>query len=107
MNSYHPNIKLTLEVNSRKFLDTEIMVKNGIIETSVIVKESKTHNHWSSAVPKKYQRNVILGDLHRTHKISSNFELEKLHIRKKILTLVSHTISFSLLSFIISKNVNH
>ena len=66
------------------------MVKNGIIETSVIVKESKTHNHWSSAVPKKYQRNVILGDLHRTHKISSNFELEKLHIRKKILTLVSH-----------------
>ena len=42
---YHPNIKLTIEVNPRKFLDTEIMVKNGTIETSVIVKESKIHNH--------------------------------------------------------------
>ena len=107
MNDYHLNIKLSIEVNPRKFSNTEIMVKNGIIETSVIVKGSKIHNHWSSAVPKKYQRNAILGDLHWAHKISSNFELEKQHIRKKILTLVSHTISFSLLSFIISKNVNH
>ena len=48
LNNYHPNIKLTIEVNPRKFLDTEIMVKNGTIETSVIVKESKIHNHWSS-----------------------------------------------------------
>ena len=55
LNTYHPNIKLTIEVNPRKFLDTEIMVKNGIIETSVTVKESKIHNHWSSAVPKKYK----------------------------------------------------
>ena len=53
--NYHPNIKLTIEVNPRKFLDTEIMVKNGTIETSVIVKESKIHNHWSLAVPKKYK----------------------------------------------------
>ena len=95
LNNYHPNIKLTIEVNPRKFLNTEIMVKNGIIETSVIVKESTIHNHWLSAVPKKYQRNAVLGDLHRAHKISSNFELEKQYIRKKILTLVSHTISFS------------
>ena len=48
-----------------------------------------------------------LGDLHRANKISSNFELEKQHIRKKILALISHTVSFSLLSFIISKNGNH
>ena len=51
LNNYHPNIKLII-VNLRKFLDTEIMVKNGIIETSVVVKESKISNHWSSAVPK-------------------------------------------------------
>ena len=51
LNNYHPNIKLII-VNLRKFLDTEIMVKNGIIETSVVVKESKIPNHWSSAVPK-------------------------------------------------------
>ena len=52
LNNYHPNIKLTIEVNPSKFLDTEIMVKNGIIEISVVVKECKIPNHWSSAVPK-------------------------------------------------------
>ena len=78
---------MTVEVNPRKFLDTEIMVKNGIIETSVVVKESKIPNHWSSAVPKKYKINAILGDLQRAHKILSNFELEKQHIRKKYLSV--------------------
>ena len=47
LNTYHPNIKLTMEVNPSKFLNTEIMIKNGIIETSVVVKESKIPNHWS------------------------------------------------------------
>ena len=63
------------------------MIKNGISETSVAVKESKIPNHWSSAVLKKYKRNAILGDLHRAHKISSNFELEKQRIKKKYLSV--------------------
>ena len=54
LNNYHPNIKLTIEVNPSKFLDTKIMIKNGVIETSLVVKESKIPNHWSSAVPKVY-----------------------------------------------------
>ena len=54
LNNYDPNIKLTKEVNPSKLLDTEIMIKNGIIEISVVVKESKMPSHWSSAVPKKY-----------------------------------------------------
>ena len=87
LNNYHPNINLTIEVNPCKFLDTDIMIKNGIIETYVAVKESKISNHWSSAVPKKCKRNAILGDLHRAHKISSNFELEKQRIKKKYLSL--------------------
>ena len=41
------------------------MIKNGIIETSVVVRKSKIPKHWSSAVPRKYERNAILGDLHR------------------------------------------
>ena len=68
LNNYHLNIKLTIEVNPSKFLDTEIMIKNGIIETSVAAKESEIPNHWSSAVPKKYKRNAALGDLHWAHK---------------------------------------
>ena len=87
LNNYHPNIKLTIEVNPSKFLDTKIMIKNGIIETSVVVKESKMPSHWSSAVPKKYKQNAILGDLHRANKISSNFELEKQRIKKKHLSV--------------------
>ena len=92
LNNYHPNIKLTIEVNPSKFLDTEIMRKSGIIETSIAVKESKP-NHWSSAVPKNYKGNAILEDLHRAHKISSNFELEKQRIKKKYLS-VNFTYSF-------------
>ena len=67
LNNYHRNIKLTIEINPSKLLDTEIIIKNGIIELSVAVKESKITNHWSSAVPKKYKRNVILGDLQRIY----------------------------------------
>ena len=39
LNDYHLNIKLTIEVNPSKFLDMENIIKNGIIETSVVVKE--------------------------------------------------------------------
>ena len=80
-------MKLTLEVNPSKSLDTEIMIKNVIIETFVVVKESKIPNHWSSAVPKKYKRDAILEDLHKTHGISSNFELGKQCIKKKYLSI--------------------
>ena len=56
------NIKLTKELNP--------IIKNGIIETSVVVKEFKIPNHWSSIEAKNYKRNAIPGDLHRAHKIS-------------------------------------
>ena len=47
LNNYDSNIKLTIEVNPSKFLDTEITIKNGIIETSVVVRESKVPDPWS------------------------------------------------------------
>ena len=47
LNNYHPNKKLTIGANPSKFLDNEIMIKNGIIETSFAVKESKIPNYWS------------------------------------------------------------
>ena len=87
LNNYHPNIKLTIEVNPSKFFDTEVMLKNGIIETSVVVKESKIPNHFLSAVAKRYKRNAFLRDLLRAHKISSNFELEKQRIKKKYISV--------------------
>ena len=78
------NIKLTKELNPSKFLDMKIIIKNVIIERSVVVKEFKIPNHWSSIEAKNYKRNAIPGDLHRAHKISSNSELEKQRIKKNI-----------------------
>ena len=53
----------------------------------VAVKEYKIPNQWSSAVPKKYKKNTIPRDLHRAHKTSNNFELEKQLIKKKNLSV--------------------
>ena len=100
---------MTIEVNPRKLLGMEIMIKHGIIETFVVVKESKVitghrwPNYWSSTVCKKYKWNAILGDLHRAHKISSNFEVENSVLRKNFVALLFRTISFNLLSILIIK----
>ena len=39
LNSYHKNIKLTLEVNQTKFLDTELVREKGQITTQVSVSQ--------------------------------------------------------------------
>lgn len=83
MNSYHPNIKLTIEVNPSKFLDTKICRNNTEIECFAYHKESKLPFHWTSAVPNSYKRNVVIGDLHRIKKISSNYKQETKVIKTK------------------------
>ena len=36
LNNFHPNIKLTIEVNPEKFLDTKILLNNeGVVTTQV------------------------------------------------------------------------
>ena len=45
LNNYCLNIKLAIELNPSKFLDMEIMIKNGIIETSAVVEESNISGH--------------------------------------------------------------
>ena len=50
LNSYHENIKLTLETNPNKFLNTEICTNQGIT-TKVYNKAKKLPTHWSSKVP--------------------------------------------------------
>ena len=48
LNSYHENIKLTLEVNPTKFLDAELIREKGEIKTQVFSKSTKLPVHWSS-----------------------------------------------------------
>ena len=83
LNSYHPNIKFTLEQNPKKFLDTQIIKENNQIKTQVFVKKSMYPVHWSSKVPFRYKKNAINGELHRARKISSNLQLETARIKAK------------------------
>ena len=80
MNSYHPNIKLTIEISPKKFLDTKILRTSNQIQCFMYQKENKKPIHWNSAVPKSYKRNVIIGDVHRAKRISSDFDYEILVI---------------------------
>ena len=99
---------MTIEVNPSKFFGTEIMIKNGVIEASVVVKKSNIPSHWSSAVPKKFNQNVILGDLHRTYTIQFRVVLHLKNgvLKKSTLALYSCTISFNLLLILISKTAD-
>ena len=51
LNSYHPNIKLTIEVNASKFLDTKLTNISGIYKFNVFRKNKKLP--WTSKTPKR------------------------------------------------------
>ena len=73
MNSYHPNINLTIEINPSTFLDTKIARNKNEIKCFSHHKNNKIRFHWKTAVPRNYKKNVIVGDIHRANKkISSD-----------------------------------
>ena len=76
LNSYHPNIKLTIEVNPSKFLDTKITNINGTYKFNVYWKNTKLSASWTSKTPKRYKRNTISGNFLCSKRISSNFDEE-------------------------------
>ena len=45
LNNNHPNINLTNETNPKKFLDNQVLIKNGKIETAVYRKSTKLPCH--------------------------------------------------------------
>ena len=84
LNSYHPNIKLTIVKNPTKFLDTEITRQGCEIETKVYNKSKKLPVHWSSKIPTRYKRNTVTGELHRAKKITNKFNFDVKRITKKV-----------------------
>ena len=76
LDNYHPNIKLTIEVSLAKPLDTSLHLNKGIYDFKVYRKTTNQSTHRPSKIPKRYQRNMILGDLHRSNRISSSFSEE-------------------------------
>ena len=83
LNTYHDNIKLTIEENPTKFLDTEIVRHNSAIITKVYTRSNKFPVYCSSQIPLRYKRNAITGELHRANKIVSNFSNEMKRIKIK------------------------
>ena len=77
LNSYHHDIKLTLELNPKRVLDTNLGFQNGILITSVHCKETKLRTPWNSKIPRKYKCNAIIGDWHRSKRITTGFTKEK------------------------------
>ena len=88
LNSYHPNIKLTIEKNPMKFLGTEIICRGCEIETIVYNKFKKLPVYWSSKIPTKQNRNAITWELHRAKRVASDFNFDVKHITKKFLLAV-------------------
>ena len=82
LNSYHPNIKLTIEVN---FLDTKLTNINGTYKFNAYRKNTKLPSLWTSKTPKPYKRNTVNGDLHHSKRISSNFDEEIPLIKEKFM----------------------
>ena len=86
LNSYHPNIEFTVEVNPAQFLDTQIIIDSaGLCQTRVYRKPNKFPIHWCSKSPVRYKRNAIIGDLYRAKRISSNFDVELIVIKRKFI----------------------
>ena len=76
LNSYHQSIKLTLELNANKFLDTEIIRSNNKITTQVYNKMKKLPVHWTLKIPVRYKCNAVIGELSSLKKIASNYDIE-------------------------------
>ena len=64
LKSYHRDIKLTIEVNGSKFLDTKLTNSNGTYKFNVYRKNTKLPLPWTFKSPKRYKQNTINGDLH-------------------------------------------
>ena len=73
LNSYRQNIKLTVEKNPKKFLDTKIIWRECEIDTKLYSKSNKLPVHFSLKIPTRYKHNAITGELHRAKRIANNF----------------------------------
>ena len=102
LNRQHPNIKFTCEIESNStlpFLDTSIIRKNGVFETSVYQKPTFTglFTNFHSFIPSQYKCNLISSLVHRLCNICSNYENFQVHLEslRQILNRNSYPESFT------------
>ena len=61
LNTYHDNIKLTIEENLTKLLGTEIVRHKPANITKAYTRSKKFTDHWSSKIPLRNNHNAITG----------------------------------------------
>ena len=83
LNTYHENIKLTIEENPIKFIDKEIVRHHTAMITKVCTRSKKFLARWSSNI--SFELYSITEELHRANKIASNFNNELKRIKIKYL----------------------
>ena len=84
LNNFHPNIKLTTEVNPEKFLNKKIILNNdGVVTTQVYRQENKKDAPCVSEILTRYKRNTISGGFHRSRKKASSFNIKIIVIKAK------------------------
>ena len=81
INNHHQNIKITIETEPSKFLDTSLIKYDDNYKKALYRKDRKVPIHWQSKTPKNYKRNAILTELHRAKRISDNYT-EEINISK-------------------------
>ena len=59
------------------------MNSEGVVTTQIYQKENKKDVTCVSKITKRYKQNIISGDLHRSRKIASNFDIEIRTIKAK------------------------
>ena len=64
------------------YVQFELWIKS-FIQFLMYQTENKKPIHWNLAEPKSYIRNVIIRNVHRTEKISCDFDYEILVIKSK------------------------
>ena len=84
LNAFRPNVKLTIEKNPSKFLDTQLLNnKDGSYSFQVVNKHSKLPFHFSLQVLLQYKRSVVMGELNRENAIGSDFDFKMKRIKSK------------------------
>ena len=94
LNNYHPNIKLSIDVNPSKFLDAKLTNINGAYKLNVYWKNRKLPSPWSSKTPKRYKQNIINSGLHHSKRISSDLN-EKISLMKEKFMKTDYQLCFN------------
>ena len=85
-NNNHINVNYTVEVYLEMLLDTKMIYKKNSITTKVYRDKRMLPVHWSSQIPKRYNRNAITSDLNAATRMVSVPGNEIPEIKRKFLS---------------------